>query len=420
MPIINQRRTANTTIESLGAAKKDLSNVVSDSVPDSLIQAGMATKNNIDLAMPRIVKVTIPKTEWISSLNISDGLLPDENLTFQDIIFDNDEFIAIVSGSNVFYVSSNGIIWNKTYKFPNARDWSSIVNDRSKILVIAHDNYYAHGYTNNFNRFSEGIISNTVRDWSSVCYGNGYFVAVAKGSEYCAYWSGSGMWTEVAVSSTARDWSDVCFFKDKYIALAGTSDTIAYSNDRKTWNEVTLPSRDWKSLACNDNYIVVIANNSNLYEYSTDGITWNTGIISETPRSWNSICYGNNMFVAISTDGYCAYSVDGISWSEIAIDSKNYKAICNGKDKFVVVPSSSSNSLILSPKSGIVKIPLNIKSTDTVILYPDNDSIDNYSKNFVYLSGKEDGFIELSSTVPLNEDISISIEIWNSDNTVNI
>ena len=113
-------------------------------------------------------------------------------------------------------------------------------------------------------------------------------------------------------------------------------------------------------------------------------------------------------------------SKDGISWSEIAIDSKNYKAICNGKDKFVVVPSSSSNSLILSPKSGIVKIPLNIKSTDIVILYPDFDSIDNYSKNFVYLSGKEDGFIELSSTVPLNEDISISIEIWNSDNTVNI
>ena len=107
----------------------------------------------------------------------------------------------------------------------------------------------------------EGTISETNRDWYSVCYGNGKFVAVAYNSNIFAYSYDGITWTEITISETNRVWYSVCYGNGKFVA-------VVYS--------------------------------SNIFAYSYDGITWTEGTISETSRNWNSVCYGNDKFVAIS------------------------------------------------------------------------------------------------------------------------
>ena len=65
-----------------------------------------------------------------------------------------------------------------------------------------------------------GNISSTSRNWQSVCYGNGKFVAVAYHSNYFAYSTDGITWTESTISNTSRYWYSVCYGNDKFVAVA--------------------------------------------------------------------------------------------------------------------------------------------------------------------------------------------------------
>ena len=70
-----------------------------------------------------------------------------------------------------------------------------------------------------------------------------------------------------------------------------------------------------------------------------DGITWVEGTISDNAKSWNSVSYGNNQFVAVASNTTSlSYSVDGINWSELTIgeDITSYSSVAYGNGKFVI------------------------------------------------------------------------------------
>ena len=53
--------------------------------------------------------------------------------------------------------------------------------------------------------------------------------------------------------------------------------------------------------------------------WSTDGKTFTIESIST--GSWNSVCYGNGMFVAVSMQSKCAWSTDGKTFTEGTISN---------------------------------------------------------------------------------------------------
>ena len=185
--------------------------------------------------------------------------------------------------------------------------------------------------------------TNATGVYSSVCYGNGKFVAVAQTSNVFAYSTDGITWTQGNMPSE-QEWISVCYGNGKFVAVAQTSNVFAYSTDGINWTEGTMPSsKNWSSVCYGNGKFVAIVYGSNVFAYSTDGINWTEGTMPSS-KNWSSVCYGNNKFVAVSgNSGIFAYSTDGITWTEGNMPSIYYWiSVCYGNGKFVAVAQASN------------------------------------------------------------------------------
>ena len=235
---------------------------------------------------------------------------------------------------------------------PKYISWNCVMKDKNGITQrgaaadLFIDYPYATKCKNEFNdEWTESTISDTSRNWYSVCYGNGMFVAIAFDSNYFAYSTDGINWTETNNRLTVRPWRSVCYGNGKFIAVASGTNYFAYSTDGINWTEGTISStsRHWWMVCYGNDKFVTIAgglNDSNYFAYSTNGINWTEGTISSTSRNWRSVCYGNGMFVAVAlVSNYFAYSTDGMNWTEgtISSTSRQWRSVCYGNGKFVAV-----------------------------------------------------------------------------------
>lgn len=74
-------------------------------------------------------------------------------------------------------------------------------------------------------------------------------MAVASQSNVSAYSSDGINWTETTWN-VGHDWSSVCYGNGKFVAVASFNSNIAaYSTDGVNWTETTLPfKKDWSSV----------------------------------------------------------------------------------------------------------------------------------------------------------------------------
>ena len=295
--------------------------------------------------------------------------------TGNEICYGNGKFI-VVSNSNYFYYSTDGINWTESTISDTSRNWVSVCYGNDKFVAVANkSNYFA--YSTDGITWTESTISSTSRRWWSVCYGNGMFVVVGynlnssnkliTGNNF-AYSTDGINWTEGTISDglSKRYWYSVCYGNDKFVVISGGIDHIsvsnyfAYSTDGINWTESTISNsttRCWKDICYgNDKFVIVGANytggtndkttTGNTFAYSTDGITWTEGMIDDTEEIWESVCYVNGKFIA--TEPYSsnnfAYSYDGINW---VYSSKGMgkglmsTVICYGNGKFVCIGQTS-------------------------------------------------------------------------------
>ena len=113
-----------------------------------------------------------------------------------------------------------------------------------------------------------------------------------------------------------------------------------------TWTESNMSSSQYWSSVCygNDKFVAVSSNSSNIMAYSSDGISWTQGTMPSEQR-WDSVCYGNNKYVSVvNNSNIMAYSTDGISWTQGTMSSRQiWYSVCYGNDKFVAVASGTTN-----------------------------------------------------------------------------
>jgi hypothetical protein len=80
-----------------------------------------------------------------------------------------------------------------------------------------------------------------------------------------------------------------------------------------------------------------------LIQTSPDGITWT--VRSTLNYLWNSIVFGNGLFVAVALDGKIVSSSDGITWTLTTVEAGNaWKGVTFGENIFVAVAESASVS----------------------------------------------------------------------------
>ena len=300
-----------------------------------------------------------------SQLIVDDTVCDPKYIPCNCIMKDKNGYIQYGAGDELYL--DYPINDTNTLKFPNweenkigyiSRNWQSVCYGNGKFIAVGYnENYYGElisgndfAYSTDGINWTESTISSTSREWYSVCYGNGKFVTVANGlnisaSNYFAYSIDGITWTEGTISNTKRKWNSVCYGNGKFVIVAYES-YFAYSTDGITWTEGTISdtSRNWRSVCYGNDKFVAVGSSSSL-AYSVDGISWTEGTISSTSRSWTSVCYGNGKFVAVANgSNYFAYSTDGITWTDGKIESleRNWNSVCYGNGKFVAVAGNGN------------------------------------------------------------------------------
>lgn len=233
--------------------------------------------------------------------------------SFSDIVYGNNMFVGVCSGSQTAWYSYDGITW-----------------------------------------FSSSLPASTT--WASVTYGNGVFVAVAgngtPGTSAAISYDGVTWWSQTLPSSAA--WSAVTYGGSVFVAVAGysTAGTIAATSpDGITWTSRTLPtSATWMRVKWGGTQFVAIAgspNNSGLSNAaatSSDGITWTARTLPFT-QNWCELAYNGSVWCAVAgysqggavgTTANYSTSTDGITWTSRTFPLTGVFGICNNGTNFVL------------------------------------------------------------------------------------
>jgi len=163
--------------------------------------------------------------------------------------------------------------------------------------------------------------------WTSVAYGNGYFVAVAFGTTAGAYSTDGINWTASTMPS-ASNWKGVTYGNGYYVAVSESTTAGAYSTNGTTWTASTMPSSAaWLSVAygligATNYYVAVQESSTTAGASSTNGTTW-TARTMPSASTWQSVTFGNGYFVAVQASGTTAgaYSTNGTSWTASTMPS---------------------------------------------------------------------------------------------------
>ena len=234
---------------------------------------------------------------------------------------------------------------------PSSHRWTSVCYGNGK-YVATTSSLTTSGTSNVFAYSTDGItwtqgIMPSSQDWGSVCYGNGKFVAVCSASNNIFAYSTDGInWSQGTMPSSNK-WYSICYGNGKFVAVAEQSNVFAYSTDGITWTKGTMPSSQYWSSVCygNDKFVAVTwsTSSSNAFAYSTDGINWTQGTMPSI-QTWGSVCYGNGKFVAVCDQSIVfAYSTDGINWTQGTMPNSNgWSSVCYGTGMFVAVYSGSN------------------------------------------------------------------------------
>ena len=155
--------------------------------------------------------------------------------------------------------------------------------------------------------------------------------------------------------------------------------------------KISLPSdKTWSSVTFGNNRFVAVASHSNIAAYSDDGITWTQ---TELPSSeqWSSVVFGNNRFIAVaSNSNIAAYSDDGITWTQTELpSSEQWRSVAFGDNRFVTISRSTS----AYSDDGI-----NWYDNTDVLTYPDNTDIKDRIKNVLGI-GQSISTKEVSSMI---------------------
>ena len=243
-------------------------------------------------------------------------------------------YVAVRSGGSVSNLySNNGTTWSSS-GIPGTVDCRAIAHGLlddgssiakvSKFVITGNGNTAAHsvdGIT-----WTQSTMPSS-KNWASVAYGQGRFVAASASDNAIAISNDGEVWDITATTATGGT-SCVAYGKGLFVATKTASGNTIYtsSNGGVTWTERTLPATAvWTSVTWGNNRFVAIANNSNSGAYSLDGITWTAMTIGSADGSsvagYQKVKYGQGVFMAtawqsgVQDYSYVATSEDGIVWT---------------------------------------------------------------------------------------------------------
>jgi hypothetical protein len=246
--------------------------------------------------------------------------------TGTDVTIAQGSNISITRSSNELTINATdtiGINWTAR-SAAEANEWSSVTYGKGLFVAVARTG------TNRCMVSTDGIIWDAismpvVRAWEGVAYGNGMFVAVANNNDSAVVISYNGYDWVLANDSPYSGLKDIEWTDDKFIIAPGLGLNGAISVDGLNWIEdIPFQSNLLEAIAYGNGIHVMVNGSQGKITYSTDGgTTWTSNNVSIAARD---VAYGNGVFVTTSSTGTNrkAYSTDGNSWSFVTTGSYSY------------------------------------------------------------------------------------------------
>lgn len=167
---------------------------------------------------------------------------------WESVVYGNDKFVAVASGGTTAAYSLDGTTWTLT-TLPEGADWSSVTFGKNKFVAVAFSDststqtvYSSDGITWSSGSFAGGC--------SSVTFGNNKFVAIdGSVSGDTAFYSFDGItWTSVTLPAT-EEWTSVTYGQGKFVAVAKAHNSALLSDDGINWDvSPGFGTQDWTSV----------------------------------------------------------------------------------------------------------------------------------------------------------------------------
>ena len=254
----------------------------------------------------------------------------------------NNRFVACAASGDtrIMYSDNGGVTWRGT-AYPQdplnpgtTGNWAAAaygenLNSGSpKYVLVGYNPYGGFLYSDNGITWTQGAATVGLKNWESVTSGDGRFVTVASnGNSRMAYSDNGVNWT----LATARD----------------------TNTDKGDWVSVAYGMSNGNQAFC-----AVARDGDNRVALSTDGgIVWNTKLAAHMGISWNSVAYGNGVWVAVGDAGTSGesngnklvmYSTHGSTWSSDGVKGvplTTWSAVTFADGRFVAVGQYTTESM---------------------------------------------------------------------------
>jgi hypothetical protein len=294
------------------------------------------------------------------------------NGDYRKIAFGNGIFVALdlTKTNNNLLTSYDGINW-KVRVMGLKSKWHGICFGGGKFVVVSSETNITYQVANSYDGINWTFHESANNDmrWFDICYGGDQYVAVAwNDSVNCVMTSPDGeTWTQ-RTGIVDNYWTCVEYGNGIYVALAsftiGSGTLCMTSPDGITWTErdTGITFMGWADIAYGNGVFIAVGDapdgKGNKIGRSTNGINWNTIIASgDAGDSWNGVIFAEDLFISVSAwevPSQVMVSSDlGLTWKRVTQPGiKTWRSICYGLNMFVAVAStgygSSQNNLIMT------------------------------------------------------------------------
>ena len=149
---------------------------------------------------------------------------------------------------------------------------------------------------------------------TSVCYGNGKWVAIDSGFKVWVTTNLDSGWSEANLSGI--DLGAVCYASSRFWAC-GENGYMGYSEDGVNWVQVPTGVTYKFYDICYGDGLILAGGAGGAIITSPDGLTWTDRTNSAYTADWRGVGYGNGVYIAGGTGGLIIYSDDkGVTWKQ--------------------------------------------------------------------------------------------------------
>ena len=268
--------------------------------------------------------------------------------SYTAITYGNGVFVA-AAGNNSAAFRKGDSVWQMG-TLPGLYDSTRVAYGNGKFVAVDSFGLTTHS-TDGINWVegnNQGIYALTI------AYGDGKFVIIGDGTK--TIYSKDGINWIIGGDLPRAPWVSVAYGNGKFVAAA-TRGRAAFSEDGIRWTETIPESLEEpyrEGFVTYGNGMFVLGRKyGKTTAYSTDGVNWIEG--GETNYfEFNSITYGNGVFVGVGSSRRIIHSKDGINWETTDLDIYGeLTSVSYGDGMFVAVARFTDDRSALYSTDGI-------------------------------------------------------------------